>query len=407
MKNNNIIFEYSVSLKILYTLVVLYFASIAIFSKFDNVVIGNIVFLVMAIYFVVHNFVYNIKIYYLNKELNFYLMFLIFATLSFFWSIEPDSTAEIVRRMFMVTVSLIIFYNILKQYNFSSAIFFGMLLITFINFFIFLGVIPPFYEIYFPSTNRFMGTTENPNILASIMFFSLFVTIVHLYKESNKIIIVLGYLNIMVGYYLILATVSRTALVVSLGLIFMFIINTLLDKKRRSYLLWVTLLVVGITSFMIDLTALMKSVNFALERIGFIFSSLTGNDIEHSAHERVELAMTAFYVFMDNPLFGTGMDTVRSYAGLYAHNNYAELLADSGLVGLILYYMIYISLAYKALLIKDKWIKSYLLMFVFSLFTYDLGGVSYYDKFTLSMIVFASYIAEISVNQKADLKSHP
>ena len=399
MKNGNIFYGYNISLKILYILLTLYIASIAIFAKLDNVAIGNMIFLVLISYLIVHEIVFQTKTYYFNKELNLYFMLLIFAAISTFWSIDPDSTIEMSKRMFMIFASLLIIYNILKKYNFSSALFYALFLAVFTNFFIFIGIISVSYETYFPLTDRFIGTTENPNITASIMFLSIFATVIFLMKEKNRYLIILGYLNVIVSYYMILMTISRTALVVSLGLIFVLIIKTLWDPKSRGYFLWSSLLVLILAIFFIDINTFIKQINFALERIGFIFASLSGEGAEHSANERVDLIVGALHTFMNNPIFGTGMDTVKYYMGVYAHNTYAELLANSGLVGTTLYYLIHISLAYKAMLVKNIWIKSYLIMFILSLLAYDMGGVSYYDKLTLTMIVFASYIAEINSKQ--------
>ena len=401
MKNSDILFEYNISLKILYILVTLYIASIVIFAREDNVVISNMIFLTMAGYLILHDFVYNQNKYYFNKELNLYFLFFVFATLSIFWSIEPDFTTEIARRMFMIFLSLVIIYNILMKYNLYSALFFGLFLGTFINLLMFFEIIHVSYDVYFPSTDRFMGTTENPNTTANVMFLSIFAGVIYTYYAVNRYMILAGYLNIAMAYYIILMTVSRTALVVSLGLISLLILNTLMNKERRKYFIWTTMLSLIGAVFLIDLTAVMKKVNFAIERIGLIFSSITGAKVEESADERFEFIMIALNTFRDNPFFGTGMDTARQYLGVYAHNNYAELLADSGIIGTTLFYLIYISLGYKAYFVKDKWIRAYLIMFVLSLSAYDMGGVSYYDKLTLLLIIFATYIAEMDIREKS------
>jgi O-antigen ligase len=282
------------------------------------------------------------------------------------------------------------------KYNFYSAIFFGLFLGTLFNILLFYKVIHVGYGVYFPTTTRFMGTTENPNTTASVMFLSIFVGVIYTYYVKNIYLLFMGYLNIAISYYIILIAVSRTGLVVSLGLIGLLILSTLSNPKRRGYFLWGLLLALIVAGFMVDLTAVVKTSTFALQRIGFIFASLSGSGVEHSADERLEFVITALNVFRDNPFFGTGMDTARVYLGVYAHNNYAELLADSGIIGTTLYYLIYISVGIKAYFVKDKWIRAYLIMFVLSLFAYDMGGVSYYDKLTLISIVFASYIAETS-----------
>jgi O-antigen ligase len=400
MKNGDISYGYTISLKILYILSILYIASITIFAKLDNVYMGNIIFLAMAGYLILHEFIYSSQTYYFNKELNIYFLFLIFSTLSIFWSISPDATIEITRRIFMVFVSLIIIYNIIKKYDFLSVLFYGMLIVVMINFLILHKIIPVTYETYFPSTERFIGTTENPNITAGRMFIAIFISVIYLYKQTNVYKILLGYLNVVIAYYMIVMTISRTSLVVSLGLVFLLALNTIMHPVKRKYF-FLTLIFGGfIFVYFVDMTLFIKTVEFAIERIGFIFQSLLGHGVEHSADERLELALGAINTFKENPLFGTGMDTVSYYMGLYAHNNYAELLADSGLIGTIIFYTIYISSIYKVFQIEDRWLKAYLLMFIFSLLTYDLGGVTYFDKLTLTAILAVAFIAEKEYERK-------
>jgi O-antigen ligase len=399
MDKLDIVNEYKRSKKILYILTTLYIAFVVLFAKPENYYIGNGLFLGMIAYFLLHEFIYAEKIYYINSEIFIYFLFMFYSALSIFWSIEPDFSIEITRRIFMIFASLVIIYNIIKKYDFLNVIFYGLLLATLVNFLIYTEVITVSYEIYYPQTDRFKGSTDNPNIISSIMFLSIFISAIYAYKENTTFKIVLSYLNIIIAYYIILATVSRTSLIVSLGPILIFVINTLMHKTRRKYFLISLFLVVILAVLFIDLDQFLQKVDFALMRIGYIFETLSGNKVEFSANERMEFIIIAFNTFLNNPFFGTGIDTAREYLGVYAHNNYAELLADTGLFGTTLYYLIYISLAYKIMQVKDKWIKAYLIVFILALLAQDIGGVSYYSKLTLTMIIVASYIAESDMKE--------
>ena len=76
----------------------------------------------------------------------------------------------------------------------------------------------------------------------------------------------------------------------------------------------------------------------AIQRIYKLKEDSDGADI------RKILYREAFNVFADSPFIGKGLDNFRlfSASGLYAHSNYLELLADTGIIGFILFYMVYI-----------------------------------------------------------------
>lgn len=51
---------------------------------------------------------------------------------------------------------------------------------------------------------------------------------------------------------------------------------------------------------------------------------------------------------------GNTYDTWVGTAGVYAHNNYVELLVDLGLVGTVAYYYIYVSALIKGIKLKKE-----------------------------------------------------
>lgn len=81
-----------------------------------------------------------------------------------------------------------------------------------------------------------------------------------------------------------------------------------------------------------------------------LLAMVTGNgEIDHSAQVRQDMFKLGISIFKDNPIFGIGMGQCSylytKYIGhdCYLHNNYAELLANGGVVGTYLFYRIYLS----------------------------------------------------------------
>jgi O-antigen ligase len=75
-------------------------------------------------------------------------------------------------------------------------------------------------------------------------------------------------------------------------------------------------------------------------------------DPEGSAGERWEIQKTAFAIFSDNPALGVGLGRYEEFNALYrpdlgfrdTHNTYLNLAAETGLVGLVLWIMMIVSL---------------------------------------------------------------
>ncbi len=392
----------------MYVVIMFYFASLIIFARPDNVIYSNLANVVMVGYFLFLEFLYSDRQFYFNSVTVGYILFFLYCAASLFWSIDYAISSEMIGRMVKITINLLLVYNILKKYRMFSALFFGLFIGTLVNVLIAVGLFPVSFVPYFEGTIRFMGTTINPNITSAFMFYTIFVTILWMQITKNKLFLLLGIVNIVLSYYVILITVSRTGLVVAFALIFFFIIVSFWDKERRAFMIWSGIVLLIMALLFIDdqkWMQLAQIVEFGIERIGYIFASLSGESVEHSAEERLEFIATALQTFKENPLFGTGVDTVRSYQGVYSHNNFTELLADCGLTGLVLYYAIHFFVLVKAWYVKDQFIRFLLIFFVLAVFVYDMGGVSYYDKLNLMMLVIAAFVAELFWENKEVAKN--
>lgn len=67
-----------------------------------------------------------------------------------------------------------------------------------------------------------------------------------------------------------------------------------------------------------------------------------------STEDRLYLMKRAIEVWCEHPFIGVGWNNYRYYndSGLYAHNNYAEMLAALGIIGFLIYYAMFIRIAY-------------------------------------------------------------
>lgn len=77
--------------------------------------------------------------------------------------------------------------------------------------------------------------------------------------------------------------------------------------------------------------------------LGVRFTNATQLE-DGSSQTRLELFLTGLRVFAQNPIFGTGLGQfgVVSRTGHYAHNEFAEIIATTGLPGFLMYFSIYL-----------------------------------------------------------------
>ncbi len=141
-----------------------------------------------------------------------------------------------------------------------------------------------------------------------------------------------------------------------LALVGFFSYYIALSGSRKSSLAFVILIV----SWVFFSFPLKKSVQIG---IGMLFFALLAGSYLYTVFEdtpviqrfaqleedsggtdiRTMLYREAFGVFQDYPVFGVGLNNFRVYSssGLYAHSNYMEILADTGIIGFAIYFFIY------------------------------------------------------------------
>jgi O-antigen ligase len=104
-------------------------------------------------------------------------------------------------------------------------------------------------------------------------------------------------------------------------------------------------------------------------------------DNSYSAMTRVEAWKILFRIFMQSPIFGTGLANYYFYTPLFpilgysvsfnSHNNYMDLLVETGVVGTGLFVWFFVQTLRMGLGLKDRCPEGFLRAFVYA----ALGGV--------------------------------
>lgn len=169
---------------------------------------------------------------------------------------------------------------------------------------------------------------------------------------------------------------------------FVFLALMLLMKNRKNFFKI-------ILSILILLVAIMILYNFVMNndflyqvlgrRIqGFMNFFTNEGRVDGSTRTRIGLMEDAWKVFLNNPIMGVGLGAFREATrfNVYAHNNFLELLASTGVIGFVSFYWIHFLLILvflnRIMKNKAKEMDSLLISILITNILHDIGTISYY-----------------------------
>ncbi|WP_099361191.1 O-antigen ligase family protein [Fredinandcohnia onubensis] len=184
------------------------------------------------------------------------------------------------------------------------------------------------------SIPRLIGTASgDPNIFVLFMTLYFFYYLYNISTTRNKI-------GFLLTTMCIILTFSRGAYIaIFITFLLMFIFG---DKRKGKFknLLVISLIFIGI-GYVINLFG----VNY-MDFIGSRFSNIS-ND---GGSGRITLWTNAIETFKNNPIMGIGLNGTLDYntinygSSVYIHNTMLEVLSESGLMGFIVFILLWISI---------------------------------------------------------------
>lgn len=236
--------------------------------------------------------------------------------------------------------------------------------------------------------------TGNANLLAGLLMFGAFSSVYFVSFSKKKFNKVLFTASFVLQLFALSLTGSRKFFVLPLVLFcVMLVMNTGKSGKRHIFSKSILAIVIFIGIFW-----LLFNVEFFYNAIGYrmegLFNLFGGEgEADASAIARQELLQQALEYWKNSPIIGNGIDsfkTMSSY-GVYAHNNYGELLCDMGIVGTIAYYSYFIYLLSRLFKVKLKSsVKWYWIIVIVCIAIFDIGAVSYNMFYVHMMLVLAA-----------------
>ena len=212
------------------------------------------------------------------------------------------------------------------------------------------------------------------------------------------------YLLVFVMLYFVILGAKRGAwLCYLVELILFFFFDFRSFTKRQRSLGFIGLLV-GVVIVLVFIKVLYNSDEFVQYRFDMLLSG------EDSGRSNIWNALLVG--FLDSSIiqivFGHGMDSTIAIAGMYAHNDWYQLLIDSGIVGVVIYFLMFISLyrfysknkCYLSDNVKFMYLSAVLCWFLKSLFS-----MGYTSPFSFLLLLPIAYTQSVVKHKKQELCS--
>lgn len=356
--------------------------------------------------FIVHIFQHKKMKVNFSKYSKWIIIMFIYSCMTMLWSVSVSTTIEMISTLlYIVVCNLILMYilNNNKEYIYSmlkssilGTILHGILLFSKYGLTVYFG-------------SRGGHGIENANTIAFMASFALIFCFI-LLKENKIKSRVLYY--VLAVFCLIIALLSASKKIFIYILVF-FIVYYIFSSKNILKKAFKIIMALGVVYFIYILV--MKNqflYNLIGNRIETMFISLQGGKGDGSTTFRIHLIEWGIEWFKARPILGYGADcfkyllgtnynTWAGTEGIYAHNNYIELLVDFGLIGTLIYYYIYSNVVanfFKKSKCDRK--KLYGLGIILSIFAAEIGQITYSIAYLQQIILIAFFLSNYNMLEK-------
>lgn len=320
-----------------------------------------------------------------------YVLFIIFSLLSQSWAADSSRVTELTVTFVRTLILGISVYNrirnkhdidtILKMYVFAVCF---RSVVVFTNMFLKYGT----YGLLFVRFGDELG--YNSNSTAVLAVFSILICLYFL-NEKDCGVWLYRLAILFLGFVILISRSKKGIFGLLIGLIVFLYFNETGMKKVKNVILGIAI-IAALYYAVLNIPFLYQGIGFRIESM--IQSILGTSSMMTSTDERTLLIEQGFELWKNNKLLGVGLNnftlfqTVRE--GYYAHCNYIELMADLGLVGLVLYYFMPIHLILKKYQ-SNKLTLMFRIILLMVLF-FDISMVSYQEaSFTLLFWIILAY----------------
>lgn len=323
-----------------------------------------------------------------------YIIFLLFGLTSVLWAAETTNVISIMPSMVrIVLLTIFLYVRIKNDVDLKITMKLFVLGVVYLSVIVIQGMINYFSASTFYLYRLGLNIGYNPNTIAISAVFGCIILFDMLFKERTMWrLIDLSLLVFLIG--VIFLTGSKKGLI---GLVFGILAYGYFKskgiKKIRNIIGSLILLII-IWQVIMNVPALYDTVGHRIDTALNAFTLLT--DADTSTQNRVGLIREAINVWFKHPVFGVGLNNFSAYQDIgglmyYSHCNYVEMLADLGLVGLILYYFMPISLFARYTRFQNGHYSILFKTLIVTILLWDIAMVSYQD-FRVQLILCFAFI---------------
>tara|TARA_A100001011_G_C14321313_1_gene850817 strand:- start:6285 stop:7604 length:1320 start_codon:yes stop_codon:yes gene_type:complete len=335
-------------------------------------------FLIVAVYFIISSILSDFKYHSLQSSL-FYFRFIIFAYAFAFILLKINNLPKY---LYLTILIILLFISLDAIYQY----FFG------INFFGFENKYPWTTQYGNGAYHRVSGVFKDELKLGSYIskFIPILVSLYFFLKINKKFDKFLFFFVLIISILTILITGERAAFAY---VIFFSIIGFLLfDINKKIKIIFIFIAFLLSSSFIyFDKTLKMRfdSIFNSINSPGYIYKNFDKIeddiplDISIFTNQHARHYITAFRLFLDHPLTGIGPKNFRKlcdedkyrieYAcSTHPHNTYIQLLSETGLVGFLLIFLLFI---YQSYILLMYFFKKYVLnkLYANSIISINIG----------------------------------
>ena len=297
-----------------------------------------------------------------ERIIKLYSLFILVCFISIFFADNFSESVIVFSQYFTYLLSFIVIYTISKLIG-----------KTFLKFFIILSIIALFIEsssiLYnavdrvlikgetFERDNFLLRTfTGNINIAANSIVSKIMLLYLVIYTYKDRIITYLSYILLFISFSALYILLTRSAFL-SLGVLTFIIVIFNYKKIITHSIPLLAILLIGY--FFVNLTFNSQNPDEISSRI----SSIAITTEDDSINERLGYYSDAVKSIMEFPVFGIGIGNWKiksiEYAGVdvngytvpyHTHNDFLQISAEIGVIGGIIYLMIYLIPIYQVLI---------------------------------------------------------
>ncbi len=346
------------------------------------------------------------------REFVIYLIWLSVCVASSIAAKDIDLTLAKLLTLCQIAVMFLILFNVCLWNKNIAVVLYPFFLAVIVNIPIAL------YQYHTGHIERPVGLTHNANMLGLLMVLGLFAISFFYLTETyqKKVMRIFKYtlfpLFFLISYVALLSGSKKALGGVGFGVLgFIYAYSTKIRSRFLKFT-WIPILGIILAVFLVNvLSQSLVEHRFETALDFFKEKGYKSSFTYDSTSLRYAYTIAGLKMFKENPILGVGLNNfsknVKKYSPMlgihktYAHNNYVEILACTGLLGFVTYFSMYLSiilricqnLKNRADLETRRYQALLLLVFGFLLF-FDAGAVTYYGKIPwiwFSIIISANY----------------